>query len=66
MQKKKTKKANLGFAGAITVLFVLLKFIGAVSWSWLWVLSPLWITAMFFAVIFGAILIGGRIKKGRW
>ena len=39
---------------------------GFISWSWLWVLSPIWLTFLFFAAIFSAILVGGRIAKGKW
>ena len=34
---------KLGFAFWLTVVFVALKLFGAINWSWLWVLSPLWI-----------------------
>lgn len=27
----------------LTVLFVYLKLVGSIAWSWWWVLSPLWI-----------------------
>ena len=33
-----------GFVGALTILFIAYKLAGLISWSWLWVLSPLWIT----------------------
>lgn len=36
---------GLGFIGALTLLFIALKFTGYISWSWLWVLSPIWISA---------------------
>jgi hypothetical protein len=32
---------------SITAIFTLLKLFGMISWSWLWVLSPLWIFAGF-------------------
>ncbi|MBP5457930.1 MAG: hypothetical protein J6Y37_15685 [Paludibacteraceae bacterium] len=32
----------------LTVLFVGLKLTDNIDWSWWWVLSPLWITAVFF------------------
>lgn len=35
---------NIGLPGLLTVLFVGLKLTGCISWSWLWVLSPLWIS----------------------
>ncbi|MDY4996340.1 MAG: hypothetical protein SO108_01330 [Bacilli bacterium] len=34
-----------------------------ISWSWIWVLSPIWIIADFVIVIFVIIMIGGIIKK---
>lgn len=38
------KSGGIGFAGLLTITFIVLKLIGVVSWSWLWVLSPMWIT----------------------
>jgi len=40
---KTTPSCGIGFAGLLAVLFIGLKLTGAISWSWLWVLSPLWI-----------------------
>ena len=33
-----------GLPTIITVVFVILKLLGYISWSWWWVLSPLWIS----------------------
>lgn len=33
---------KIGFLGALSLLFIGLKLGGVISWSWLWVLSPLW------------------------
>ena len=30
-------------SGLLLVAFVVLKLCGVINWSWLWVLSPLWI-----------------------
>jgi hypothetical protein len=30
----------------LTVLFVALKLMGYITWSWLWVLSPVWISLL--------------------
>lgn len=38
-----TSSGGIGFAGLLTVLFIALKLTHVVSWSWLWVLAPLWI-----------------------
>lgn len=41
---KETKKTSGGpnFFGWLTLLFIGLKLTGHISWSWVWVLSPLW------------------------
>jgi len=53
-EKKEIKTVGLGFFEALTLLFIALKLTGCVAWSWLWVLSPLWLTfvvAAFIALI---------------
>ena len=35
---------GMGFAGALTIAFVVLKLCKVINWSWVWVLSPLWIS----------------------
>lgn len=37
---------GVGFAGLLTLVFIVLKLLGKISWSWLWVLSPIWIGAI--------------------
>lgn len=37
---------NSWFLPALTLLFIALKLTGYISWSWWWVLSPLWIPAL--------------------
>ena len=39
----KTAGGGIGFGGLLTILFIALKLTGNIDWSWLWVLSPLWI-----------------------
>lgn len=38
------KKQGLSFSGLLTIIFIVLKLIGVIEWSWVWVLSPLWIS----------------------
>lgn len=40
---------GLGIPGVLFLLFTVLKLTGNIDWSWVWVLSPLWIP---FATIF--------------
>ena len=35
--------SDIGFINMLTILFIALKLTGYITWSWLWVLSPLWI-----------------------
>lgn len=34
---------GIGFCGLLTIAFIILKLTGVISWSWLWVLAPIWI-----------------------
>ena len=43
---------GIGFIGLLTIAFIVLKLIGVIAWSWIWVLSPLWITAIIIIVLF--------------
>lgn len=45
-EKMKTNNSNdgMGFVGLLTIVFIVLKLTKVISWSWLWVLSPIWIS----------------------
>ncbi len=45
---------GVGFCGLLTIVFIVLKILGHIQWSWLWVLAPLWIP---FAIVIGVLLI---------
>lgn len=40
-----SSSGGIGFAGLLTIVFIVLKLLGKITWSWWWVLSPLWISA---------------------
>ncbi|TAT77134.1 hypothetical protein ELI56_02335 [Rhizobium ruizarguesonis] len=42
---------RIGFAELLAILFIGLKLSGVLDWSWLWVLSPLWIAFAVWALI---------------
>lgn len=47
MRNENNNNANsggIGFCGLLTIAFIVLKLCGVITWSWLWVLSPLWIS----------------------
>lgn len=38
--KNNNSSSGLGLTGVLTVVFVVLKLVGVIDWSWWWVLSP--------------------------
>lgn len=40
-----TSGGGIGFTGVLTIVFIVLKLCKVINWSWVWVLSPLWISA---------------------
>ena len=43
---------GIGFTGLLTLVFIVLKLCGVISWSWLWVLSPIWISLGIALILF--------------
>lgn len=43
MDNNKTS-SGIGFTGILALIFITLKLIGIIDWSWVWVLSPIWIS----------------------
>lgn len=41
----------------IGIVFIILKLVGVINWSWWWVLAPLWIPLAIVAVVFIILLI---------
>ena len=62
----KAKQGGLGIVSVLTIVFIVLKLLGVIRWSWIWVLSPIWISAVIVVAVLSVIMIGGRIKKGNW
>ncbi len=42
---------GIGFSGILTIVFIVLKLLGKIDWPWVWVLSPLWISAALVIVV---------------
>ena len=50
---------GIGFGGMLAILFIALKLTKVVAWSWVWVLSPLWIPlALIVAILLIALCFG--------
>jgi hypothetical protein len=44
MSDTKHYSGGLGFTGLLTIVFITLKLLKVIDWSWVWVLSPVWIS----------------------
>ena len=70
MSKDKTEvqSGGIGFFGLLAIVFITLKLTGYITWSWWWVLSPLWLPltvvlgvfAIMFIVVFAYKWIKGK------
>jgi hypothetical protein len=47
-----SSSGGIGFVGLLTIAFVVLKLCKVIDWSWWWVLSPVWISAVLLAAFF--------------
>lgn len=43
---------GIGFLGLLEILFIALKLIGVIDWSWKWVLAPIWIPMIIVVIVF--------------
>ena len=62
-ETKVSYSGGIGFSGLLTIVFIILKLIGKIDWSWWWVLSPLWITFMLCMLILILMIIVIDIMK---
>lgn len=49
---------GIGFAGLLTIAFIVLKLTHYIDWSWWWVLSPLWIGFALVLAVIALIFLG--------
>ena len=61
----KQASGGIGFTGLLTIVFIILKLCGVITWSWWWVLSPLWISAILWVILVVIVLLAGGWKDGR-
>ncbi len=61
-QSSSSSSSGIGFTGLLTVVFITLKLLGYISWSWWWVLSPIWISIAFVVVLLAIVLVVAALK----
>lgn len=57
MSNSSSSSGGIGFVGLLTILFITLKLLGKIDWSWWWVISPIWISAGFWILILLIVLV---------
>jgi len=48
---KGTKEGGVGFLGLLQLAFIVLKLVGVIEWSWLWVLTPIWLPLLIIIIM---------------
>lgn len=57
-----SSNTGIGFTGVLTIVFITLKLLKVIEWSWWWVLSPIWISTILAIVIIIGIVVFDKIK----
>lgn len=57
-----SNSGGIGFTGLLTIVFIVLKLTHVITWSWWWVLSPLWIGFILVIAILVIMLIAGWLR----
>ena len=68
MSESNSKSGGIGLGGAIFLVFLILKLAGigqVATWSWWWVTSPLWISALFALAVLVVVGIVAIIYRDR-
>lgn len=63
MDNGKQASGGIGFCGLLTIAFIVLKLCNVITWSWWWVLSPLWIPIALIILILATFLAIFLIKQ---
>ena len=51
----------MNYWSVLSLIFIVLKLLNLITWSWIWVLSPIWIGVIFNLLILGVlVLIKGK------
>ena len=51
-----SSSSRIGFTGLLTIVFITLKLLDKIDWSWWWVLSPIWISAIILIIVIALII----------
>ena len=64
---RNSSSSGIGICGVLTIVFIVLKLVGVINWSWLWVLCPLWINILLTVIVLVIIaFIDDKARKKTW
>jgi hypothetical protein len=61
--KNNSSSGGIGFCGLLTIVFIVLKLTHYIDWSWMWILSPIWIPLAITLLILAGIFIYAIIEE---
>jgi len=60
------QRTGMGCGSALLLIFIILKLTKLITWSWIWVLSPIWIPVAGVIAVLGSLaLIAGIFRMSR-
>lgn len=60
------KETGLSLTTVLLIIFIVLKLVGSIAWSWWWVLAPLWVPVAFWLIIIFIGLIIASVEALRY
>lgn len=58
-----SKSGGISFVGLLTIAFIVLKLCNVITWSWVWVLSPIWISVALVIIVCIIFTICATVEK---
>ena len=63
---RNSSSSGIGICGVLTIVFIVLKLVGVINWSWLWVLCPLWIDILLTVIVLVIIAIINKRASNKY
>ena len=60
MKRNECTSYGMGFVHVLQIVFIVLKLCKVIEWSWVWVLSPSWISTILYLIAVVIIILGTR------
>jgi len=57
-----SSSGGIGFVGLLTIVFIILKLVDKIDWTWFWVLSPIIFGAIFWGFIVLIVILIAALK----